>query len=276
MVFASRTVASIAAAAVAVVAVDVAVAINRAATDHDTTPVAVATATPSATPSASPIVVSASPSASTTPSGRPSSSQHHLAAVLSQVYDRALAQHTVHSRALGTTAKGAVTTFDNYDGEQSGEQHISINGGHLEVRVIGTTTYLNGDAKGLAVYGVDARSLHGQWIALRPGQKGYRSVTAGVTLASALRADKIAGPLTREPAKTLDTQRVYGITGRGVGANSPRGSTSTIWISKDTGLPVEFDAKTDHTTITESFTEWGTPIHVAPPTDVVGQHTISG
>lgn len=232
--FASRAVTVIAAAAIAITAADTGIAITRSAS-HD-----------SDTPSES----------------------------LAKAFARALAQGTVHSQARTTSTTGATTTFDNYDGEHVGEQHITINGGHLEVRVIGSTTYLTGDAKGLAVYGVDARQLHGQWLPLVAAQRGYGSVTAGVTLASALDADKIAGPLRREPDKTIDGQPVYGIAGHGDGANSPSGSASTIWISKDTGLPVEFDATTATTTITETFSDWGEPIHVATPSNVFGQTTI--
>ena len=232
--FASRTVTLIAAAAIAITAADIGIAIGRSAAHRSDTP----------------------------------------SESLAKTFALALAQGTVHSQARTTSAEGGTTTFDNYDGEQVGEQHIAINGGHLEVRVISSTTYLNGDAKGLAVYGVDAEQLHGQWLPLVASERGYGSVTAGVTLASALDADKIVGPFSREPDKTISGEQVYGISGHGGGANSPDGSTSTIWISTVTGLPVEFDATTTTTTITETFSDWGKPVQVATPTNVFGQTTI--
>jgi hypothetical protein len=197
-----------------------------------------------------------------------------LATQLAKTFQLALKQHTVHSVAKNVSQKNGTAVFDDYDGVKVGEQHISINGGNVDVRVIGRTTYLNGDAKGLAIYGItpqQVKVLRGQWLTLVAGQAGYQTITAGVTISSTLQADQLSGELTKEPAKTLDGERVYGISGLGTGAGSPKGSHATLWISKQTGLPVEFDAANKNTAITETFSDWGKPIHVDTPANVYGQ-----
>ncbi|HVW80950.1 MAG TPA: hypothetical protein VHB69_08445 [Mycobacteriales bacterium] len=271
-----RTTTLIAAAVIALTLADIGVAIGRS-TSSGSSPSA--TSTPPAIP-ASPLApgspppaIPASPGGAgpATPTTPPE--PNSLAGQLAKTFQLALAQHTVHSVAKNVSKKGTAT-FDDYDGVQTGEQHIAINGGHVDVRVIGPTTYFTGDAKGLAIYGFTpqaVQALHGQWLSLVAGQPGYRIITAGVTISSTLQADAITGPLTRRPAKTLDGVKVYGIAGTGSGPGSPQGSHATMWISEQTGLPVAFDATNRTTTITETFSDWGKPIHVTTPADVYGQ-----
>lgn len=270
-----RTTTLLAAAAIALTLADIGVAIGRSASSGSpssaaSTPPAIpvsplAPASPPASPAPPRTTGPATPTATPAPNS--------FAGQLAKTFQLALAQHTVHSVAKNVSKKGTAT-FDDYDGVQTGEQHIAINGGHVDVRVIGPTTYFTGDAKGLAIYGFTpqaVQALHGQWLSLVAGQPGYRIITAGVTISSTLKADAITGPLTRKPAKTLDGVKVYGIAGTGSGPGSPRGSHATLWISEQTGLPVAFDATNRTTTITETFSDWGKPIHVATPADVYGQ-----
>lgn len=271
-----RAVILVAAASIVVALAGAGVAIGRAASHQDNTPIVTSGVVPSPAVTATataPATATASPAA--TPRAHSQSTQH-LQSLLATALRKALAQHTVHSAAREVSAHGQTTTFDNYDGVSDGTQTIGINGGHLDVRVVGTTTYLNGDAKGLAVYHIDSRTLGGKWLMLVAGQSGYQDITAGVTIGSALQADTISGPLSSEPTKRINGEDAFGITGRGTGANSPHGARATMWISATTGLPVEFDAVTRGTTITVTFTDWGTPIHVTAPTNVYGQQTLSG
>jgi hypothetical protein len=277
----SRRHAFIAAATIAIVIAGAGIAIGRSSSSGNSSTPVVSPASPGAPvttppnvaggPSTPPTIDSTPTSPGTSPATPPGGP---LAEQLAKVFQLALAQHTVHSLAQNVSKKTGTATFDDYDGVKIGEQHISINGGHVDVRVIGSTTYLNGDAKGLAIYGItpkDVRSLHGQWLSLVAGQTGYQTVTAGVTISSTLQADELSGPLTKKPIKTLSGQQVYGISGLGTGAGSPRGSHATLWISEQTGLPVEFDAANNNTTITETFADWGKAIHVDTPANVYGQ-----
>jgi hypothetical protein len=267
----SRRHAFIAATAIVIVLAGAGIAIGRASTSSGNSSAPVA---PSAspitpiTPITTPHAATQTPTSPATPPGGPLPEQ------LAKTLQLALSQHTVHSIAKNVSKKSGNAVFDDHDGVKIGEQHISANGGNVYIRVIGSTTYLNGDAKGLAVYGFTPKgvqALNGQWISLVAGQAGYQPVTAGVTISSTLQGDEISGVLTKEPVKTLDGEQVYGISGLGTGAGSPKGSHATLWISTQTGLPVEFDAANKDTTITETFTEWGKAIHVETPANVYGQ-----
>jgi hypothetical protein len=291
----SRRHASIAVATIAIVIAGAGVAIGRSASSNgssSTPPVPPASpaspATPLTTPSIAPPTPCACPTNAPCPCLSPRTATHSptsppsptigLATQLAKTFHLALAQHTVHSVAQNVSKKQGTAVFDDYDGVKVGDQRISINGGHVEVRVIGSTTYLTGDTKGLAIYGItpqEVRALHGQWLPLVAGQAGYQTITAGVTISSTLQADRLSGTLTKDPAKTLDGKRVYGISGDGTGAGSPKGSHATMWISVQTGLPVEFDAANKSTKITETFEDWGKAIHVETPADVYGQPGIA-
>jgi hypothetical protein len=213
----------------------------------------------------------------TTPTSPPTPTTG-LAEHLAKTFRLALTQHTVHSVAHNVSKKQGTAVFDDYDGVRVGDQRISINGGNVEVRVIGTTTYLTGDAKGLAIYGItprEVRVLHGQWLPLVAGQAGYQTITAGVTISSTLQADELSGTLTKDPTKTLNGEQVYGISGDGTGAGSPKGSRATMWVSEQTGLPVEFDAANKNTKISETFEDWGKALHIETPANVYGEPGIA-
>jgi hypothetical protein len=288
----SRRHASIAAATIAIVLAGTGIAIGRSASSNGTTSTpAVPPATPLTTPPIAPPTPCACPTNAPCPCLSPRTATHStptptspptptvgLANQLAKTFHLALAQHTVHSVAQNVSKKQGTAVFDDYDGVKVGDQRISINGGHVEVRVIGSTTYLTGDTKGLAIYGItpkEVRALHGQWLPLVAGQAGYQTITAGVTISSTLQADELSGALTEKPAKTLNGEQVYGISGDGTGAGSPKGSHATMWISVQTGLPVEFDAANKSTKITETFEGWGKAIHVETPANVYGQPGIA-
>jgi hypothetical protein len=255
------------------------VAIGKSTSSHqDNSPISLpATQSPPVAPLTTPSAAPASPPVPTSPGTTSAGSP--LAEQLAATFTRAIAQHTVHSIARDSSPKIGSAVFDDYDGVRVGDQHISIYGGHVEVRVIGSTTYFNGDKAGLTKYmgfsDQEVQVLHGQWLTLVAGQAGYQSVTEGVTIASTLDEDKMAGPLRRLPDKTLDGQQVFGISGHGTGGDSPAKGQATMWISTTTGLPVEFDGSSGKSQLTETFTDWGKPIHVQTPADVFGQPGLS-
>lgn len=279
--FGTRTTTLTGAAAIAVVLAGAGVAIGRSSSSDHHNPPPVTAPTSAVTPTAPTTAPTTAPLTPTSPPTPPAKSHvisGGLSALLARTYRLALAQHTVHSVARNVSAKFGTTIFDDYDGARIGKQHIVVDGGYIDIRVVGTTTYLNGDAKGLATYGFTAQeveALHGQWLPLVAGQAGYEAVTTGVTLASTLHGDRLVGQLRREATKTLDDQQVFGISGHAVGGGAPRHATGTMWISTTTGLPVEFDTANAKTQITETFTDWGAPISVPVPPNVAGQPGVS-
>jgi hypothetical protein len=279
---ASTTALAMAVAAVALVGVDGIVAIHRdAGSSHSTSATAPGSgASPipgtQVTPT-SPGTSPATPGATTAPST--DESQKTLQAVLVKTYATALLTNSVHSLARDVSKSGGTAVFDDQDATSSGEQRITIHGGHIQIRVVGSTTYFTGDQRGLEKYfqfsKQEIRALNGQWLSLVAGQAGYTDVTAGVTLASTLDEDKIASPLRRETDKTIDGQRAFGISGLASGSGAPKGGHATMWINVSTGLPVEYDASNGKTQLTQTFTDWGKPIHVETPVKVFGSPGLS-
>lgn len=227
-------------------------------------PVPTAPTTPVATPS----------TASGSPAAQDGDEQKELKSLLDLAFANALRQQTVHSVARNVSEDGTAVFVDD-DAVNGGTQQITIHGGHVQIRVVGPKTYLTGDRRGLTRFfnftDAQVKTLNHQWYPLVAGQVGYETTTAGVTLASTLEADRIAGRLTREADKTISGQRVYGISGRAVGAGAPKGADATMWIGSDSGLPVEFDADNGKQRLTQTFSDWGKPIHLAAPSNVFGQ-----
>lgn len=274
---ATRSLALIAAAAVALVGADVGVALSRGGSSSPSPssgsggPVAVVTPpTEPATP------VSPAPSSTASAGG---AAQQALEQLLASTFAKALAQHSVHSVARDV-GKHSTAEFVDDDAQTSGIQRISIYGGHIEIRVVGTTTYFTGDHRGLQKYfnfsDAEIKALNGAWISLVSGQTGYQEVTAGITIASTLDEDLISGHLTREPDKTLDGQRVFGISGIATGTGAPKHAHATLWIGAASKLPVEYDAKNTATTLTQTFSDWGKPVRVQAPARVFGQRGLAG
>jgi hypothetical protein len=256
----------------ALVGADIGVAVSRTSGSSSTAP-STASQSPGTvtTPGHSPWPTSPP----TTPSGSVAGeTQQRLRALIDRAFAKGLAQHSVHSVARNVTKQGTAIFVDD-DAVTGGIQRISIYGGHIEIRVIGPTTYFTGDRRGLKRYfrfsDAEIGALNGKWLSLVAGQAGYQQITAGVTLSSTLHEDAIAGHLKREAEKAIDGHAVYGISGRSAGEGAPKGAHATLWVDVATGLPVEFDAANGKQTLTQTFSDWGKPIKLKAPTDVFGQ-----
>ncbi|HEX3705524.1 MAG TPA: hypothetical protein VHV76_02745 [Mycobacteriales bacterium] len=273
---ASLTALAFAVVAVALIGTDAAVAVARTARSSSPAAGQVDGSHPGAPVTPGVTAAPTTPASPATPGTR--TRQRALKALLADTLAKAVAQHTVHSVARNVSKKG-VSVFVDDDARNGGIQRISIYGGHIQIRVVGSTTYFTGDRRGLEKYfsfsAPEVTALGKQWIPLVSGQAGYKAVTEGVTIASTLSEDRIIGHLRREPDRTLDGQPVFGISGRATGAGAPHHADATMWINSSTGLPVEFDAANGDQQLTQSFSAWGRPIHLESPANVAGQNGLS-
>lgn len=266
---ASRGALVMAVVAVSLVGTDAAVAVHRTADSGDTSRLPV---------SSRPLgdlgsPVGLGPSASPLPPLSPPEAKIESRAardLLSVAIGNALAKHSVRAIARYTTKRGTAV-FDNRTARHHGVQHLRIYGGHVTVRVLGSTTYFTGDKRGLIKYFGYKPKLailqRDRWVPLIAGNKGYRILTEGVTLSSLLHSERVAGPLRRLPQRVINGVAAVGVQGRGAGDGVRKNSVATWWISTGMNhpLPVEFEASTAHTHLTQTFSEWGKPVHVERP-----------
>jgi hypothetical protein len=213
---------------------------------------------------------SAAPAPSARPFITPRPAATSTDSLLAKVMANALAQHTVHMLNKTVSPKHGVAIFSDDDGVTSGVQRISIFGGHVDVRVVGPATYFTGDQVGMTKYmgfsASQAEQVHGQWLSLVAGQPGYESVTAGVTLASALNELGLADPLRQLPPRTRHGQRVFGIQGKPTGDGTDHSARATLWITAGRpSLPVEYDVTTAGSTATIRLSHWGRAVNVQAP-----------
>lgn len=276
MPYASRAALALAVVAVALIGTDVAVARNRSAGTPSSTPIAAPTAVPT---------VNANPGIADTPTSVPAPATNEAAvrglhgdraaALFAKAVANALSQGSVHTVAHNASKKYGASVFDNYDTTTSGRQHFTIYGGNVWVRVIGSTTYFTGDERGLRrFFGFTADEivvLHHRWLMLRPGQSGYEPTTAGITLPSILREDRIVGPLRLLPDQLRNGTSVTGVQGRPAGHDFGEHARATMWISTgDDPLPVEFVVTGHERKSDQTFSDWGKPVRVVPPAHIYG------
>ncbi|HVT63714.1 MAG TPA: hypothetical protein VHD81_01005 [Mycobacteriales bacterium] len=271
---ASRTALVIAVATVAVAGAGAAVAVSRTASPKSSLPTVadqsssgrvIATAGGFTTPSLS--SATPSPDAAT-------AEQREAKSLLAKARANALARRSVHAVARFVTRHGTAV-YDNRDALHHGEQHLTIQGGHITIRVVGSTTYYTGDKRGLVRFFLYtpriAAAIGRRWVPLIAGNRGYRVLTDGVTLGSLLDNERIVGRLQMLPQRRVDGVRAIGIQGEGAGGGVRKHSVATWWISTgEHPLPVEFDASTTSSQLTQTFTDWGRPVHVKRPHAIFG------
>jgi hypothetical protein len=106
-------------------------------------------------------------------------------------------------------------------GRTTGIQRITFHKGsrigHVTVIATPTAAYVRGDNFTLVNYMLfpakAAAKYTDRWIMIPSTSSGYSSVTAGVTLSSAIGELSLRAPLTTVPARTLDGNRVVGVRG---------------------------------------------------------------
>jgi len=253
---ASHTALVMAVAVVALIGADAAVAVNRAAGGTDSVTSPTSTAPTSTSPADAKAV------------------QREAKALLKTAMRNALAQRSVHAVARLVTKHG-ILHYDNRDALHHGVQHLTIRGGHITIRDVGSTTYYTADKRGLidffAYEPSNAGDVGHRWVPLIAGNKGYRVLTNSVTLGSLLHNVRVVAPLRMLPERMIGGINAVGIQGQGAGGGVPKHSIATWWIS--TGkhpLPVEFDAFNANRSLTQRFSDWGKPVHVKRPHAIFG------
>jgi hypothetical protein len=257
----------------ALLGVDAAVAVHRTAGSADTGNVA---APPGARSDITPAegVISPAASAPSVSSAAAPAEQHAARALLKQAVANALAKRSVHAVARFVTKRGTAL-YDNRDALHHGVQHLTIHGGHVRIRVVGSTTYYTGNRRGLIRFFTYppkiARVIGHRWVPLIAGNRGYRVLTEGVTLGSLLHNARLVGPLRMLPARVIDGIDVVGVQGRGAGGGVPKHSIATWWISSgEHPLPVQLEAANANSQLTQHFSDWGKPVRVKRPHAIFG------
>jgi hypothetical protein len=193
-----------------------------------------------------------------------------LESLLARVSANALAEKSVRTTVTDASGRHRTVTYRDDDAVNGGIQRISSRGGHVVARVVGPTTYFTGNRQGLTkllgLTSAQASQVRGHWVALTKGQRGYASVTDGITLASSLAESGLKGPLHRLPVRVRHGQRVFGIRGTPTGAGMPRRIRATLWIRVGAHpLPVEFDQRGPHFSTIVRLSRWGRAVQVKAP-----------
>jgi hypothetical protein len=163
---------------------------------------------------------------------------------------------------------------------QSAKQTVAIGKERISIVLSGGTAYFAGNSQGLMKYfgfsAPTAATLSGRWISISPSDSGFGSVTAGLTLASALAEVRPAGSISEGKRKTVNRQPTVSVSGTG-SANQAR---TTLFVASH-GKPLPVEAVTSSSNgETESgeivtFSRWGEKVLIPTPTDAVPISSLS-
>jgi hypothetical protein len=192
-----------------------------------------------------------------------------------------VAQALKHSLSAATEAGSVRITVQFFSGPvtgkvvqdsslDSGKQTVAIGQEVASVVVVGGAGYFSGNRKGLTSYfGVPTSLVSkviGHWVSLQASDSAFHSVTANVTLKSALANVTPSGTLIAGKRSKVDRQWVKSIAGTAPGG----GGRLTIFIAANgRSLPVKAVelSRTGSSARGEivTFTRWGEQFHVATP-----------
>jgi hypothetical protein len=161
-------------------------------------------------------------------------------------------------------------------GKTDGQQLNSTSvGGVIQVRVIGSTTYFMDNLtalRGQFGNGVSAKYAN-RWISVKPGELGYSTITAAVTLPSLLTELIPNGPLSKTSVATFAGHQCIGVW---TSLRQPAGATGrqTLWVETAAphliaGMQVLLTSGSQHRHVSFVATSWGRPVKVAKPTGAV-------
>lgn len=242
------------------------VAIALTACTSSSRTAAPATTTPSSVPAA------------TTATGRPVS-PGRAATLVREADTNARARGWAHI-AITVSQSGKTVVFSQDSGLSGGRQTVTIGAEHATVRLINDVAYVNADASALHDHfgwSSSSASFAGKWISIRPTDRQYVAVTAGVRLGDALKQDMIGPPLVTSAPTVLDGRRVIAIRGT---AHSAGGTpvSGTLYVAVfGTVLPVAFELNAATITDRSVFSRWGTAATVTvPPNPIALSSIVSG
>jgi hypothetical protein len=160
-----------------------------------------------------------------------------------------------------------------------GRQTVTIGTEHATVVVMNGVAYVNADAPALHDYlglSSSSASFAGKWLSIRPTDNQYVAVTAGVTLADALRRDLIGPPFAMNAA-VVDGRQVNAIRGTARTAGGAAVAATLSVPVSGTVLPVTFDLTDGAVTNRSVFSRWGIPATLTvPPNPIAFSSIVSG
>jgi hypothetical protein len=173
---------------------------------------------------------------------------------------------------------GAIGGFVQEDeaGSGVGTQDVRASSLRMTVRVVGTAVYVKVKHTGgeffLGMAGVSPSRYLDRWIVYRPGDKNYKHVASGGTMASMLSYMKPKGKLSNAGTSIIDGRLVVGVWGGYLGT---RGCLYISAVGKP--LPVRLAVTTvEGTDVTITFGRWGEKVKVAAPANAIPVATLLG
>ncbi len=168
---------------------------------------------------------------------------------------------------------GVSTVFVQDSAAQSGEQSVTIGTNEkASVILLDNVAYITGNQQAVTGFFGFPKSLGptlaGKWISFQPADQGYSTVSAGVTLPSALKEITPTGPMSMGRTTRMGGKSVVGISGKVPGGHE------TVYVAT-TGPPLIVGVKasghsgghsgTDRIT----FSRWGEPVNLSAPAGAI-------
>jgi hypothetical protein len=176
---------------------------------------------------------------------------------------------------LESSALGGFVQEDEA-GSGVGTQDIRASSLRMNVRVVGTTAYVKVTHTGgeffMGMAGVSPSRYLDRWIIYRPGDRDYKQVASGGTMASMLSYMKPKGKLSKAATSIIDGRPVIGVWGGYLGT---RGCLYISAVGKP--LPVRLTVTTvEGSDVTITFGRWGEKVKVAAPANAIPVATLLG
>jgi hypothetical protein len=215
---------------------------------------------------------SASPSTAPSPSVIPSpppapTGPNHVAALkpkaaLQKVSAAAATQTSV--RVAGSVVEsGKKLSITVQAGLESGQGELRIGGGHVSLRLVGSTLYFNGDVKGLTGLGVKKASATGaadKWIGGEATSSPLSPFVSFADLVTSILSPN-GGVVSGKP-KTIHGVRTFALINK-----SKKGAGTLYVATTGAALPVQaVNAKT-HELL--KFSDWSAPLSVTAPPNAI-------
>jgi hypothetical protein len=174
---------------------------------------------------------------------------------------------SAHVRLVSDAIGGYIV--DDEVGHGVGSQKLHVSELRMDVRIVGTTAYVKVTHTGgeffIGMAGVSPARYVNRWIIYRPGDKDYKTVASGGTMASMLSVMKPKGKISKGSASIIDGHPAVGVWGGFLGS---RGCLYVSTVGKP--LPVRLTVTTvGGTDVTLTFGRWGEKVAVTAPAGAI-------
>jgi len=174
-------------------------------------------------------------------------------------------------------------TYSSDAGLNVGRQNVTAgDGGKATVLEVNGVGYLQANAKALVGFlGIPqalAQRYAGRWIVFRQSDPRFQQVISGVTIAGVADDLALTSPVTTTGKSTVDGQAVEGLHGGSpIALNAPAGISAKLYITAHgKPLPVLFEGGVAPSFQRVTFSRWGEPLTVTPPTSALPSSVLSG